>query len=444
MSRMPCWSVVSSLIVATLLPFAGAQAPPSPFAGSRTTGSSVAANERFVFVVFEGVLYKFDVESLQLLGSAPLGQAQVGRPAVEPGRIGQEPPPPPPEPAAVPTPYDQTITDALAWLVARQDDNGRWDADGFMKHDGEGAPCDGAGSPVHDVGVTALACLALLADGNTLRQGRHKNALKKAIVWLREQQQDNGLVGTPASHDFIYDHAIATVALTEAFGLSNYNLLKRNAQQAINYLESHRNPYSVWRYQPRDNDNDTSVTTWAAWGYASAKSFGLEVNETALQCVSTWYDQVTDANGRTGYTKAGERSSRMPGDHAARFPVENGEALTAAGLFGRFLLGQTPQQKPVMNAAADLLLAHPPRWVQDSIDPYYWMFGTMAMYQMGGDSWRQWQGNLREITNAQRHDGNCAGSWDPVGVWDLNGGRVYSTAMYTLALLTAKRAARLQ
>lgn len=430
------WLVSSFAAIALLTPSAVTQDRP-PLVGD----GGVAANERFVFVVRDGVLFKFDVETLALLGSVPLppkGIAKAPAPRQTDGvdvAVVHE--------HAAGTDLTATIGAAVQWLCARQDENGRWDSDGFMKHDGDGKVCDGGGSPIHDVGDTALACLLLLGDGNTLRTGPHKDELKKGIAWLREQQQENGLVGTAASHDFIYDHAIATVALCEAYGLSNYKLLRSTAQKAIDYLESHRNPYAVWRYQARDNDNDTSVTTWATWAYASARQFGLTVNAQAFDTIATWYDQVTDLDGRTGYTKVGESSSRMPGDHATRFPVENGEALTAAGLFARFLLGQSPQDKPIMQHSAALLAKKPPHWAADSIDPYYWMFGTMAMYQMGGEAWDQWQGRLGEIATAQRQDGNFAGSWDPVGVWDMNGGRIYSTAMNALALLSAQRAAKL-
>ena len=34
----------------------------------------------------------------------------------------------------------------------------------------------------------------------------------------------------------------------------------------------------------------------------------------------------------------------------------------------------------------------------------------------------------------QRTDGNFEGSWDPIGPWGKDGGRVYSTAMGALML----------
>ena len=46
--------------------------------------------------------------------------------------------------------------------------------------------CDGAGNPVHDVGVTGLALLAFLGDGSTMRSGPYKDVVKKAVKWLRK------------------------------------------------------------------------------------------------------------------------------------------------------------------------------------------------------------------------------------------------------------------
>ena len=157
------------------------------------------------------------------------------------------------------------------------------------------------------------ALLAFLGDGSTMRSGPYKNVVKKAVKWLRKQQGPNGLFGTAASHDFVYDHAIASYAMCEAFGLSKYTVLRENAQGGINYLESHRNPYACWRYQPRDNDNDSSVTGWCLRAYRSADDFGLQGNQQALKIVANFLDELTDpTTGELGYTKRGEGSSLLP------------------------------------------------------------------------------------------------------------------------------------
>ena len=330
------------------------------------------------------------------------------------------------------------IGEGLEWLRAHQDADGRWDADGFMKHDPSHDVCDGAGNPVHDVGVTALALLAFLGDGSDLRSGPYRDNVKRAVRWLRDQQAESGLFGQNASHDFIYDHTIATLAMAEACGLSQSSILRKYAQRGLNYLESHRNPYMVWGYQPQDNGNDSSVTGWGLMAYKTGRDFGLAVGDQGVKVCEVWFDQVTDPNtGHCGYRKRGELSSRRRGDHAVRYPANKGESMTAVGLASRFFLGQNPKDNPVMLAAADRLLEKPPVWndADGSIDHYYWYYATYALYQMGGDHWKRWSKHLNKaVVKTRRLDGSYRGSWDPAGVWGEDGGRVYSTAMLVLTL----------
>ena len=415
------------------------------------------ATERYLFVIRDEVLWQFDIDTLQVVhqhrfprttpravaGAAPDAPVVEAPPVVAGRRAAAAEPPPSELPKVEATTVGSAVDSALHWLATHQDADGKWDCDQFMKHDAVGDPCEGPGNPVHDVGATGLSMLALLGSGSTLRQGPYKEHLKKAAKWLQEQQQENGLFGVNASHDFIYDHAIATYAMCEAYGLSNYQMLKPAAQKGLDYLESHRNPYSVWRYQPRDNDNDTSVTTWALLAMASGNQFGLNVNQEAMKIVGVWYDQVTTPDGRAGYTKAGEPSSRKPGDHSTRFPPESGEAMTAAALFGRLILGQTKKDHPILKVAADRVAAKPPQWQPGHVDAVYWFFGSFAMYQMGGKHWETWRRGLDELVAHQQREGNAKGSWDPEGVWDEDGGRIFVTALYALSLQTAARAARL-
>jgi hypothetical protein len=99
-----------------------------------------------------------------------------------------------------------------------------------------------------------------------------------------------------------------------------------------------------------------------------------------------------------------------------------------------------------MRRAVDRLLANKPRWDEQAgtIDHYYWYYGSYALFQVGGRAWIEWSKALEvAVVGAQRRDGNFAGSWDPVGVWGEDGGRVYSTAMLALTVQAYYRYARL-
>jgi hypothetical protein len=341
----------------------------------------------------------------------------------------------------------QAIDDSLKWLMLHQDQDGKWDSDRFMKHDKGAEICGGAGNAVHDVGVTGLALLALLGDGNTMRVGPYRDQVKLAAKWLRSQQHDNGRFGSNASHDFIYDHAIAAYAMAEAYGLSDDKMLKRTAQKAINYLESHRNSFAVWRYQPCGGDNDTSVSNWCAMAYITGCHFGLQVNEHALQRVGIWLDAVADpVTGHHGYTKKGEPSSRHAGNHIKRFPLGNNEALTGSSLFVRYMLGQNMEKHPIMQTSAERIHSQPPKWLPGAgnIDFYAWYWCSDAMHQVGGRHWHTWSTNLDQaLLTGQEKTGAAKGSWAPIGVWGEDGGRIASTALATLSLQSHYRYARL-
>lgn len=333
----------------------------------------------------------------------------------------------------------ESLARALRWLADHQDADGKWDADGFMKHDPAGDECDGAGDAKHDVGVTGLALLAFLGDGHTMRhRGPYQDNVLRAVRWLREQQDhETGLIGEPVGHSFLYDHAIATLALCEAYYFGRSPALRGNCQRAVNLISRARNPYGAWRYDlPPTGDQDSSVTGWMVFALKSAKDCGLLVDEDAFVGARNLFLELTDAaTGRVGYDTPGSSSSRVRGvnDH---FPTDRGEAMTATALLCRVFMGDEPDE-PMLRKHADLLRRSLPEWDPEggACDMYYWYYGTYAMYQFGGQHWKAWNAALKSAAlDSQRKDGSAAGSWDPAGPWGMTGGRVYSTAVMGLCL----------
>jgi hypothetical protein len=101
---------------------------------------------------------------------------------------------------------------------------------------------------------------------------------------------------------------------------------------------------------------------------------------------------------------------------------------------------EDPKKSDVVKKGGDLCMKLLPTWnVNDgSIDMYYWYYGTLAMFQVGGDGWKRWEAALKtDVIDRQRKDGDFCmvrGSWDPVDPWGPDGGRVYSTACLALCL----------
>jgi hypothetical protein len=328
----------------------------------------------------------------------------------------------------------------LEWLKNHQDPDGHWSCAGFTAQCQQNR-CQGDGDPQLDVGVTGIALLAFLGAGNTPNTGKYKNTVRKGLRWLIDHQNpETGLFGEANSHtEFLYDHAIATLAVTEGYGLSKWPQLQEPAQKAIHYIQAARNPYKAWRYAvPPNGEDDVSVTGWMVMALKSAKDFGLNVDTNALEGAKIVIDEMTDENTwRTGYISKGGFSSREPGA-TERWPHEKTEAMTAVAMLCRIFLGEDPDRSPALRGGADLLRKRLPLWdeKEGTIDYYYWYYGSYAMYQMGGQDWTVWEGKMKAaIIDTQRTDGDEVGSWDPqFDPWGRRGGRVYSTAIMTLCL----------
>jgi hypothetical protein len=354
--------------------------------------------------------------------------------------------------------FDDAVEDALRWLAAHQSPGGAWEAanfpnwcDGQAVGDDSRMP-DGRGKGLYDVGVTGLALCAFLGAGYTSR-GQHPFArtVARGLAWLRTVQDPEGCFGPRATQQYIYNHATAALAMVEAYGMTDSSIFKGSAQKALDFIALSRNPYFAWRYGIKPGDNDTSVTGWMMMALKSAmlvnqdarianRPLPLVVDEGAFDGIRTWLDKVTDPDtGRVGYTTRGTGPAR-PSELVDRFPGEKSESMTAVGVLARIFMHDDPRKSRPIQQGAALCRRLPPVWnpSDGSIDMYYWYYATLAMYQVGGAAWEEWKAGLEKaVVETQRKDTDFClykGSWDPVGPWGADGGRVYSTALLAMCL----------
>ena len=363
-----------------------------------------------------------------------------------------------------PPKFQDALDDALRWLAAHQSPDGRWEADGFYRwcdlrpvSDTSKHP-DGRGKALYDPGVTGLALCAFLGAGYTNR-GKHPFAkvVSRGLRFLKNVQDPEGCFGPRTTQQYIYSHATAALAMVEAYGMTGSSIWKGSAQRALDFIALTRNPYFAWRYGVKPGDNDTSVTGWMMMALKSAqiinndiakrrsKQRPLVIDESAFDGIRAWLDKATDKDyGRVGYVQRGSGSAR-PQDLVDRFPADKSEALTAVGVLARVFMGEDPRKSDLIKKGAALMSKLPPTWnkADGSIDMYYWYYGTLAMFQVGSRPWEAWKKAMNKaIVETQRKDtDHCQykGSWDPVGPWGGDGGRVYSTALMAMCLAIYER-----
>jgi squalene cyclase len=133
---------------------------------------------------------------------------------------------------------EQAVEDGVSFLVRHQMPDGSWSLDrygaGRIGYESETA------SMTSDTAATALALIALQGAGYTHREHRYRESVQRAIAWLVAHQQENGDLYVPQKADsaagWLYSHGIASLALCEAYGMTQDPALKEPAQKALNFI----------------------------------------------------------------------------------------------------------------------------------------------------------------------------------------------------------------
>jgi hypothetical protein len=306
----------------------------------------------------------------------------------------------------------------LKWLVAHQASEGNWSL-----HDlhCQGHHCGEPGTAKVDAAATGLALMALLGAGNSSNRGPHASAVARGSRWLVEHQQSNGdLAGDGPSQ--MYGHALATIALCEAYALSGDEALRPPAMRALAFIVAAQDPKTGgWRYHPRGG-GDTSVFGWQLMALKSGEMAGMQVPSETYRLAAKWLDAVRTGPGGTRYGYRPGRSATPP--------------MTAEALLCRQYLG-VARDDPGLRAGGEYLNANPPGW--KNRNSYYWYYATQVMFHLQGEPWTAWNARVRDLlVEAQAKDGVGAGSWHPkkpsADIWADRGGRLYETALSLLML----------
>jgi hypothetical protein len=306
---------------------------------------------------------------------------------------------------------------ALHWLALHQEPEGHWDA---SKYEGQ------AGS---NLAVTGLAALAFMGGGHTVRKGEYsRNVLRAVETLMRNQKPDGSLVIGKSGQHLMYTHAICTIALCESYGRARDERVGLAAQKAISFCEKGVSADGGWRYRPKSDDTDMSVTAWFLQALKTAKLAQIKFDHSIFSQGLSYLDSVTDQGASKDSTGAVGYQFVQGQDYGKGHP-----ALTAAGMMVRQFNGMSVKHH-VLVKGAELTRALPPDWRRK--DFYCWYYATYAMHNMGGEYRIWWNRRIRDVlVENQCRQGDNAGSWDPKGdQWGQQPGRVYTTALGALCL----------
>ncbi len=342
---------------------------------------------------------------------------------------------------------EQSIELGLAYVHSIQRPDGRWSLQHTVP---EGVPNpDPPPSLRTDTAATGLALLSFLGAGYTHLDDRYSDTVARGLEFLIANQKSNGDLFDKNSAMvnnglWFYSHGIAAIALCEAYGMTGDPDLKQPAQKAIDFIVQAQHPErGGWRYAP-NKMSDLSVSGWQLMALRSGQLAGLEVPESAIRNTQRLLDraQVSPEDGsKYCYNPWGNDTKR------GRYGPQANATMSAVGLMMRLYTGWEKDREEIQKGAAFLAERLPNADAPPDFsgmdnprrDTYYWYSGTIVMYHVQGEYWKQWQGKLYPLLRkTQQREGALVGSWDPLRPvsdrWAITTGRLYLTTLNLLSL----------
>lgn len=330
----------------------------------------------------------------------------------------------------------------LVFLSRYQSADGSWSFNNFADGKAE-LPDDEEAIMVSDSAATGLALLSYLGAGYHHKSDQYQEHVRNGLDFLVQHQREDGdlyIDQDPNSSRsaWMYSHAIATLALCEAYGMTQDSELKQAAQKAVNFIiESQHPSRGGWRYSPAYG-SDTSVSGWMTMALKSADLANLNVPSSVYRKIEHWLDLAQASEARPYLFRY---NPYAPDTDKQRHGLKPTRAITAVGLLMR-LYTDWKRTDENMILGARTLAQNPPELGTSSRprrDTYYWYYATQVMFHMGGEYWSAWNQALHPmLSKTQVKDGPLAGSWNPIlpipDRWGSFGGRLYVTTMNLLSL----------
>ena len=211
----------------------------------------------------------------------------------------------------VPQEYREMIKKGLDWLVKNQAKDGHWEAFGGQ----------------YPVTMTALGGLALLMEGSTIREGKFRDNIRRAVDFLMVRCQASGLIGNPTfageAGRYMYGHGFGMLFLASVYGEEEEGERRKKLEAILTKAAK----FSFEAQTRREVSREGKTIVFGGWGYLSAKegnnfdegsvtitqvqalraarNAGIEVPTEAIKRSVAYLEQCTNAQGGVIYSFGG-------------------------------------------------------------------------------------------------------------------------------------------
>jgi hypothetical protein len=341
--------------------------------------------------------------------------------------------------------YQPHVDRGLVWLAKQQFRDGHWEAQGGR----------------YSVAMTALAGMALLAEGSTPHQGRFAKEIDNAVEYLISRSQKNGLLVDSnelrGQQSYMHGHGFATMFLAQVYGEENderlRNELQRVLTRAVEFIGKAQTKAGGFGYvsaADRPDFDEGSVTITQVQALRAARDAGIPVPKEIIDKAHAYLKrctQVTRGDNDPLKREAGVTYSLR--NASVRAP------LTAAGIACLFNAGEYQAELAIQWLNYCQRFIPIDKTGRDGFGhwEYAHYYYSQVLYSLGEDRHAKLRPDLAELEKntgkphllkwsryrATIHDYICSrqqedGSWPHASF-----GPVYTTSMY-LTILQLDRA----
>jgi len=290
----------------------------------------------------------------------------------------------------------------LAWLARNQGPEGNWGS--------------------HDLGLVGVGALAFMSAGHMPGRGRYGANVENALNYIIRNAKPSGLLNISNPQRDMYNHGLAAFVLGQAYGISNDQRIGPVLEKALRLIANTQCGDGGWDYQAKKQDrgHDLSLAVMQAKALRSAMDSGFEVApETIRQAITSVRNHYTPSQKRGNESE--ERS--QPGQFTYNRGGGASTAMAACGVvcmqeFGQYDDWRIFKSMEFVNAA--ILKSDKPKTRDGKMpfDSYTMYYVGQALYQVGGQHWREGYPILRDhivASQIQKPGEDSDGKWIDTG-----------------------------
>ena len=327
---------------------------------------------------------------------------------------------------------EAALAHGLEWLAQNQGPEGNWTS--------------------NDLGLVSMGALAFLADGHTPGRGKYGRNVDLALNYVLSHARPSGLLNIADGQRDMYNHGLSTFVLGQAYGMTSDARISSVLERSLKLIASTQCKDGGWDYRAgaQDRGHDLSLAVMQAKALRSATDSGLEVSPEVIKMAIR--DVREHYSSRSGPQTNEADQQREPG----QFTYMKGgsgptPAMAAAGVvclqeFGQYDDWRIAKNMQILSAEIKSKIKPGAPFNRDgrsAYDSYTLYYIGQAMYQVGGDSWRELYPLVRDnlIATQVRMPGDVHsdGAWhDTMRVSGVPGD-LYATAVSCFVLAIPNR-----